>query len=56
LPLEQLARIQRHSAAAWRGGEWTRSWLMSEVDSAAAAAGGGDDDWEECESDSELCN
>jgi len=29
---------------------------MSEVDSAAAAAGGGDDDWEECESDSELCN
>jgi len=29
---------------------------MSEVDSAAAAGGGGDDDWEECESDSEVCN
>ena len=29
---------------------------MSEVDSAAAAGVGGDDDWEECESDSELCN
>jgi len=30
---------------------------MSEVDSAAAAgAGGGDDDWEEYESDSEVCN